>query len=395
MHTAPIPKTLQDVRPLVRNMRPDGYILQTGGSATRQEIQVEGDQVNPLFRVTGVPLHTHNASALLQIEASMSTRTDKSRPLSYAGEFSELDMSLEVGEHYQATVPETRTIVERINKSLDRAIDWGVGRVELRPENSVNYISEPTRVISEIRTLVSPQTALAQSTHVTEDFGYITRAGEPVVFHKSIVMVPVLPVNNMHVESKLAIMVEADPITNSERNLHLEIWPEDVPLGMNVAGAAPFNNWNREAQSWSHANDGAGTAGPYPVARLAIGQDKELKIDVTGSGNYTDWDGRIAYEYDEANRIFNPVPQILNLMSEYKGGTVEDSLLFGSNGHLNPKKADAGQHGGSAAQQKTFNPCKSCKFQIDTSQLRSSRSKNGFHYITEVSSGCTPGPSTR
>ena len=124
MHTAPIPKTLQDVRPLVRNMRPDGYILQTGGSATRQEIQVEGDQVNPLFRVTGVPLHTHNASALLQIEASMSTRTDESRPLSYAGEFSELDMNLEVGEHYQATVPETRTIVERINKSLDRAIDW-------------------------------------------------------------------------------------------------------------------------------------------------------------------------------------------------------------------------------------------------------------------------------
>ena len=69
MQTAPIPKTLQDVRPVVRNMRPDGYILQTGGSATRQIIKAEGDQVAPLFRVTGVPLHTHNASALLEITA--------------------------------------------------------------------------------------------------------------------------------------------------------------------------------------------------------------------------------------------------------------------------------------------------------------------------------------
>jgi hypothetical protein len=55
-------------------MRADGYILQTGGSATRQEILMEGSQENPLFRVTGVPLHTHNATALLEVEMSMTSQ---------------------------------------------------------------------------------------------------------------------------------------------------------------------------------------------------------------------------------------------------------------------------------------------------------------------------------
>ena len=41
MQSASIPQTLIDVRPVVRNMRPDGYVLQTGGSATRKVIEME------------------------------------------------------------------------------------------------------------------------------------------------------------------------------------------------------------------------------------------------------------------------------------------------------------------------------------------------------------------
>ena len=44
MQSASIPQTLIDVRPVVRNMRPDGYVLQTGGSATRKVIEMEGSQ---------------------------------------------------------------------------------------------------------------------------------------------------------------------------------------------------------------------------------------------------------------------------------------------------------------------------------------------------------------
>ena len=101
MQSAPIPHTLQDVRPVVRNMRADGYILQTGGSATRQEIQMEGSQENPLFRVTGVPLHTHNATALLEVEMSMTSQVAdaNSRFISGAREFSVDDLSLDVGDY--------------------------------------------------------------------------------------------------------------------------------------------------------------------------------------------------------------------------------------------------------------------------------------------------------
>ena len=88
MQSASIPQTQIDVRPVVRNMRPDGYVLQTAGPRPAV-LEMEGDQTRPLFRVTGVPLHTHNASALLQIEAKniFPTATDAST-ISFAGEFS-------------------------------------------------------------------------------------------------------------------------------------------------------------------------------------------------------------------------------------------------------------------------------------------------------------------
>ena len=211
MQTAPIPKTLQDVRPVVRNMRPDGYILQTGGSATRQIIKAEGDQVAPLFRVTGVPLHTHNASALLEITAGQpSLITREPINMSYKGEFSQESMVLLVGEHYENTSAISVTDEHRM-LALRRSIDWGVGRVDLQPENSVNYISEPTRAISEIRTLVSPLTSLDSSTYVDQTHAYVTRSGDSarrVEVDGDIVMVPVMPVNNMHITSELAMHVE-------------------------------------------------------------------------------------------------------------------------------------------------------------------------------------------
>ena len=69
MQAASTPQTLIDVRPVVRNMRPDGYVLQTGGSATRKVIEMEGNQARPLFRVTGVPLHTHNTVSYTHLRA--------------------------------------------------------------------------------------------------------------------------------------------------------------------------------------------------------------------------------------------------------------------------------------------------------------------------------------
>ena len=42
--------------------------------------------------------------------------------------------------------------------SLQRAIEFGIGTVQLQPENSVNFISEPTRAIAEISVRWWPRT---------------------------------------------------------------------------------------------------------------------------------------------------------------------------------------------------------------------------------------------
>ena len=169
MQSAPIPQTLQDVRPVVRNMRPEGYVLQTGGSATRKEIRMEGSQKNPLFRVTGIPLHTHNATALLEVEMSMIHEPiDEARRLSEAGEFSVDALDLGIGDFVEAYNEQDDLLQD--TSSLQRAIEFGIGTVQLQPENSVNFISEPTRAIAEIRTLVSAEDALKTMTFVDKSW---------------------------------------------------------------------------------------------------------------------------------------------------------------------------------------------------------------------------------
>ena len=58
---------------------------------------------------------------------------------------------------------------------MQRAIEFGIGTVQLQPENSVNFISEPTRAIAEIRTLVSANDALKTMTFVDKTFAYMDR----------------------------------------------------------------------------------------------------------------------------------------------------------------------------------------------------------------------------
>ena len=52
-----------EVKPLVSSMPGAGFQLQTGGSARRRLVKNESDS----YKVTGVPGHTHNASAVLSL----------------------------------------------------------------------------------------------------------------------------------------------------------------------------------------------------------------------------------------------------------------------------------------------------------------------------------------
>ena len=68
-----------EVRPQVKRMPMGGFVLQTGGSARRRTIkplntQAATDQfpIRNEYRITGVPGHTHNSSAVASVLVDLS-----------------------------------------------------------------------------------------------------------------------------------------------------------------------------------------------------------------------------------------------------------------------------------------------------------------------------------
>ena len=298
MQSASIPQTLIDVRPVVRNMRPDGYVLQTGGSATRKVIEMEGNQARPLFRVTGVPLHTHNTSALLQVEAkNIFPVATNATLISHAGEFSEEKIEIRAGDY----VDHSALPREEIEARFKRAIEWGIGRIDLQPENSRNKISEPTRAISEIRTLVCPREIRESSTFIEEKFTLTDREGNGLLTtFPEIVHVPVLPTNNGHVESQFA-----GALSPYDDDLRLEIWPEvGDQQAIRLKGGIDYNDWDIYEHSWTTLLDDQQVPAPlaYPVAVVAIGMNKP--VQVRDGTTWKDWDGRVPYRYSAERDVY-------------------------------------------------------------------------------------------
>ncbi len=151
---------LAEVRPFVSNMPEQQYVAQTGGSARMRVAKFE----NGRYRMRGVPGHTHNSTAICSIQADFTKRRlaelTISGNLSYALE----PEVLAVGEYTESDVRPWDTEVAM----YDRAIEKGIGRIRLVPENCHQEIEEPTRAIAEIRTIVSSKQQLDSLTYVDE-----------------------------------------------------------------------------------------------------------------------------------------------------------------------------------------------------------------------------------
>ena len=81
-----------EVKPLVASMPTSGFQLQTGGSARRRIVKNESDS----YKVTGVPGHTHNASAVLSVLCDH-TRT-RGRTFTLTDEFAHEDVEHEAAD---------------------------------------------------------------------------------------------------------------------------------------------------------------------------------------------------------------------------------------------------------------------------------------------------------
>ena len=157
-----------EVNPVVTNMPTEGNRLYSGGSARIRTIDISNSMVNDKtceFEVTGVPGHTHNASSVLSVIADYS-KTRARQIVTANRAWGPGVVTFPVNHPTDSVLP------DNFEERADRAIERGIGSIAMTPENCNSFISEPTRSISEIRTLTCPTDQLLTQTYVEETSGW-------------------------------------------------------------------------------------------------------------------------------------------------------------------------------------------------------------------------------
>ena len=157
---------LPEVVPRVSNMSTDGWYCQTDGAARRRIVANVGSATEPVFRVAGVPGFTHNASAVIDVDADY-TRFRTHAESVAAGVFGDAEMKFQAGELLDSVLPDDAE--ERYERCVERCVK----SIELIPENCTGNITEPTRAIGEVRTLVTRKARLDTLTYVEETQGWV------------------------------------------------------------------------------------------------------------------------------------------------------------------------------------------------------------------------------
>ena len=152
-------RILPEVRPFVTNMPEETYRIQSSGAARSRDLPTVNNQVN----VTGVPRMTHNATAIASISCDF--KQSRGAATTIHADWGPVEMKAD-------DVTDTDDIEDEVSV-FDRAIEKGIGRVKLLPENCHHEISEPTRAIAEIRTIVTAQDQLNSLTYIEERGGWV------------------------------------------------------------------------------------------------------------------------------------------------------------------------------------------------------------------------------
>ena len=164
---------LPEVTPVVTSMPTSGWRIQTGGSARRRVVHNKGTTLDAVYDVAGVPGHTHNASAIISVNADY-TRYRQVALNVGANIWAYGALNLPAGLLTDSIDP------DNADERYERAIERCVGYITLQPENCMSSIREPTRSIGEVRTLVTPKARLNTLTYVEEQGGW--RVPDPGAF---------------------------------------------------------------------------------------------------------------------------------------------------------------------------------------------------------------------
>ena len=153
---------LPEVVPDVQSMPTTGWFCQTSGNARRRIApNISGSDLEGVYDVAGVPGHTHNASAMISVDADYTAYRETAIEVP-AGVWAADAFNFAIGQLTDSIEPEDA------EERYERAIERCVGSVSLFPENCIN---EPTRSIGEVRTLVAPKARLDTLTYIDERRG--------------------------------------------------------------------------------------------------------------------------------------------------------------------------------------------------------------------------------
>ena len=153
----------QEVRPVVFNMPVEGFGMQTGGSARRRVVPF--DTALSSYKVTGIPGHTHNSSAVCSVLVDNTERSNV--PLIIENHFAHARVDLAAPRYTDSAAVD--------ESDYDRAIERGIGEIAIVPENCHQEIREPARAISELRTLLMAKDKRDTMTYVEEVGGFVSQ----------------------------------------------------------------------------------------------------------------------------------------------------------------------------------------------------------------------------
>ncbi len=258
---------LPEVIPDVTSMPTTGWRIQTGGSARRRIASNKGNSLSGHYDVRGIPGHTHNASAVVSVNA------DYTRYRTVV-----IDVGANVWAYGALNFP-VHMLVDSIDpdnaeERYERAIERCIGYITLRPENCMSSIREPTRSIGEVRTLVTPKARLDTLTYVEEQGGW--RVPDPVAF-------PVVGgVPNTGVRALLG---------SSYPNVAIDMRPLTVirPGSSAVLDSTPSNLFIQGVDNYRWR---------------ILGGDEPESVIGTMSDGATPWNGTITFKWDPDARLY-------------------------------------------------------------------------------------------
>ena len=300
---------LPEVQPVVTSMPDRGYDLQTGGSARRSFIK----NTDNTYFIHGVPGHTHNSSAMISVTAEYTRTRGIARTIntSWAN-----DPVVMAAEDYTDSI-EPRDKEER----YDRAIERGIGRIIMIPENTNHIIEEPVRSISEIRTIVSPKDQLKSLTYIS----------------------------NVHGDGWV------DPVTGSAGSFN-----RDNSVNIN------FYSYGGVPELETDANNQGTMRQPVYIANPNV---NTIRYAITGAGSYDAagnelWDGNVPFYWDEDDRNYYS-----KKFTMYFPAYELPSVVNAQNTALEP--TGAGQ------------PIPRANFQVEFASYETSSAEDGFCVFSE------------